>query len=1159
MNLILQDLTEDDRFRSTSFMAIQSTKMTSSTPTSVFTSKQRSNALANRRKLMGISNPSKRLNDAQKSDLNEFVLVAETKSPAYEPFIKHSQVSRGKEEEIVEDEEDTLEDEDLEEEEENDIVPELNRNNTAGKDDRRRLINGSENLNDSGSESGSLNSSLNAKLSDRRKLSGLSRIGNAARNGSSTSINFSSHLQTEKSLFSGKNIISSSLNNSTTSLNSLAAPKRTFSTSLYGSMSALSDSRLLNTRSPYYNGPTMFGGASAYSQKPILRSNASKLFKSSSGMASIRPSSSLSSLPISSTVSRREEDLKASTGTAKRIMDLLSQFNSPLSDVRRMASGNLLTGVGGGNSGEKKVPSLVSQRSRFTESTDPLSRSIRLNTPRTPYSRNSSKLEGSSPSHISPGMTTELQVPSMSQLLQMTKLQKSTEEIRKMAFSSKSFLNQETEYKLPENAEKNQQHHTSKMKSKISTRPNKMENLAEEQDLVEVPKLPEIKFPEMKSMPKIDFKTTSNEPLKKTTLPVDQLVNEESSKMMTPKSSLKENSPVFRTNGSPNFQFSSPITFNASIGDKHLSPINVNFKFSEPNRNQDGDEVVKGVAAEIKTKPPSVFNSFKFNPDLAKLKSAPTVDSLEDVAKVDSGFMSAASTLKSGSVEDALGLTQKIKPLISNSFGDQFKPASNSWECQMCMVRNKEADQKCLACQSPRITVPVKSLEKAKEKVNDEGFKEIIQQQTLAKWECGMCMLKNDNAADKCACCESARPGVVKKLEEKSLSKAVSNPFAPTTNAKFLFGVPQGGVNTNPNDSQKKTKDVDSKDVGFNKIMSQQNAKWECSTCMTRNEANRSKCACCEQTRPGAESENVPQFSFGPASSKFSFGIVPQQDKAITSSSTALKTVSNPSNPSEPGFLFGVNNPADNPAPKFTFGTTPAQTKPQPKEEVKIVSETVKEIIELDNPKSDSEPKLPFGSSKPVAKVPEYTPGGFKFNIPKTTDPKKEGKPEEETKTPTKAGFTFALGGAAKSPAAVTSFQFGQPKLDAAPENKAETSKSESTVSSSSKIAPAVGFESKLFTSPSAPQFGATSVVPSALGSSTAVAAQENVSKSFFGSGSTATSPAAPIMFGQKPAEQPKVEAAKAFEFPAAKVSDFNLCDFKGWWRDRKIQFHRTT
>ncbi len=42
-----------------------------------------------------------------------------------------------------------------------------------------------------------------------------------------------------------------------------------------------------------------------------------------------------------------------------------------------------------------------------------------------------------------------------------------------------------------------------------------------------------------------------------------------------------------------------------------------------------------------------------------------------------------------------------------------------------------------------------------------------------------------------------------------------------------------------------------------------QTTKWECSACMTRNDQNMLKCACCEQPKPGSTPENAPQFSFG--------------------------------------------------------------------------------------------------------------------------------------------------------------------------------------------------------------------------------------------------------------------------------------------------------
>lgn len=298
---------------------------------------------------------------------------------------------------------------------------------------------------------------------------------------SNQGINFNSHLQTEKSLFSDKNM-SSSLNNSTTSLNSWTR-RQSFNPSLYGSSSALSDSRLININSPFYKGRTMYGGASAYSKRER------RLQNTYSVPVQIKPSSSLSTLSSSTTslTPSAPADTTALSNTAKRILDLMNQFTSPLTDVKKMSHLN------NNKSQQQELNSARNGR--------------RLQQPQTPYSRPGPNKQTSPTTKIS-----ELQIPSISQLLQLKKLQNNTtERVRQIASHSKSVLNKPSAvddvYKLPEqsnDSNTNNNKHVSKVREKRYKSALRSDKTNENEQIADV-KLPEISLPMFKTIPKIDI------------------------------------------------------------------------------------------------------------------------------------------------------------------------------------------------------------------------------------------------------------------------------------------------------------------------------------------------------------------------------------------------------------------------------------------------------------------------------------------------------------------------------------------------------------------------------------------------------------------------------------------------------------------------------
>lgn len=820
------------------------------------------------------------------------------------------------------------------------------------------------NLNESASENSSvsnLNLSQTEPTAPRRLSSfmGNTRSKRFLVGGSTGDLCFSSHLETEKSLFSSKNA------------GRIGRP--TFNASLYGSTSSLASSHSsLFSNSPFYNGRTTYGGASAYSARRDIRQKALRV------PVQMRPSSSLSN--FSSSNASLASDTTALSNTAKRILEIMNQCSGPLTEARKLGSSLSLNS----SLASAKVPGLVQARKRFNEEDLNVNRSIRMSSPRTPYSRPVSATGGTSSlaASVNKPPTAELLIPSQSQLLQMKRLQANTESARRLTTGSAggTTLSEPSEYKLPTESDdsNNNVKHTSKMRSKLHR--VREESSADRSSNTPVPQvnLPDVQLAGLKSVPKFDIKL----PISAGSSGSEQNASKATSSSSTAGS--KAHHPTFSSDNDANRQRSyatnsdnsspagislSTATFNNVY--KFAAPAKLDlpfgkalpnnataissFKFCEPQPVKSADST-----SSHSTVAP-MLTGFQFNPDMAKPKVsvAPSgtttlaVPSEKTVLPLKSGSCLDAlkapvvvPTLKTGSCLDVLG-KQQDPNLISSaspssstsatnfgSFGSAFKLAgSNKWECDTCMVRNDPDKVKCAACDTPKPgskpaqtqgngatskfsfgsippAVPSTTAPPA-----DAGFKALVAQQS-DKWECSDCMTRNDSNKLKCVCCEKAKPG------------APSTSTAPVIPAvvQSMFAMPASITSCNSTSST--STDVSS-DKSFKLLAAQQSAnRWECSACLTRNEAARSKCVCCDQAKPGSTPADAPSFSFGQKSSSsssnsgssttttaatFSFGVPQKSDECKDT-------------PKPMGFTLGVvpaSTAAASPTPVgFTFGAT---------------------------------------------------------------------------------------------------------------------------------------------------------------------------------------------------------------------------------------------
>ncbi|NXT44966.1 NU153 protein, partial [Pelecanoides urinatrix] len=125
---------------------------------------------------------------------------------------------------------------------------------------------------------------------------------------------------------------------------------------------------------------------------------------------------------------------------------------------------------------------------------------------------------------------------------------------------------------------------------------------------------------------------------------------------------------------------------------------------------------------------------------------------------------------------------------VTLGFGDKFKKPKGSWECAVCLVLNKAEDSKCVACQSekPGISVPVTSSSVSAFSASSGGFLDLDKfKKPEGSWDCEVCLVRNKAEATKCVACEGAKPGTKAELKGFGTATVSTNAAMPS----FTFGV----------------------------------------------------------------------------------------------------------------------------------------------------------------------------------------------------------------------------------------------------------------------------------------------------------------------------------------------------------------------------------
>lgn len=720
---------------------------------------------------------------------------------------------------------------------------------------------------------------------------------------------------------------------------SMSSRRPNFNASTFGSPNfvdkTISTKRIIN--SPFYNGKTIYGGASAYGRG--LGRTSQDLKTSLRNSVQIKP------------VNKSTENGNIVLGkTARRILDTIEQYSSPISDA-------------------KKIP-IVSRKLRQ----DGL---LTKYTGANPYILRETK----APSNR------ELQVPTVSELLKMkTRLQESTETVRQLAASSKCDLN--TEYYKISTTEDEKQKHTGKIKTKVtSVRPKCPSN-----ESVSEINLTPVSLP-ITTLPKFDFVIPPPNPTASISGSAAQ-TRKGTQQTRTSKSPIAQPYPKI-TQTESNVQIEKRSTTSTVVEYKFSDPLVVaenmksivainNFKFSEPPTcTKNRSDPSKNVTLNFKM------------PENKLPNLVPNKKTCEAPVKTP-------KTLKSGSVMDILG---KKDGTQKDSLLEKFKPVQGTWECPVCMIRNQPDKTRCAACETPKAT-PAKPTENR----NNFGSQFKL---SSDKWACGLCMVHNSNADTKCVSCTTPKPNMTSENKsvpitssgfgdkfkqsgdtwecstcmirnKRELTKCAAcetpNPKASSTGTQL----PSFGNKTEP------SKSTTGQQSGFGNVFKVKTDEWECSICMVRNKQSNKKCQCCEAPNPKCTSsatdilgltqdkKPISSFNFGidkAAATNFSFGI--PLTAAVSQPKTATTTPS----------IFGGNaKAAPNTPVNFSFGIPPpTQEKPKTTEP----SSTPEPPAEL--PKSTAS-KLPSSNPllKPDEKLPtpkgeSVQPSEFKFGISSST------------------------------------------------------------------------------------------------------------------------------------------------------------------------------
>lgn len=579
--------------------------------------------------------------------------------------------------------------------------------------------------------------------------------------------------------------------------------------SLYRSTSSLCDNNSVSSNassamsSPFYNGQTTYGGASATSRRMNTTVNQDLQLhhrpKVPTNLVTSRSTSSLNNIGGSASMSN----------TAKRILDVMSKYNTPLTEVRRIS--NALPSIAEASALTKRKSIL-----ELDTSANEIDKSKRsLMKPNTPYNRPF----GRNP--VESVLTTELHVPSMPELLQLKKFAANTMKIRDIASNSDSVLNKPApaktnEFKLTKTTITNRterdldasnnnksinskidsishlagdtnKQHKNKIRSNLTKR--KMGKCADDDLMPEPVNLPNI--PLMMDKKAEPFKLHNTD--QKTTNPLDNgfqiPFKFKSSNTNTPvASSFKEK----QTNGN-----ASEINKKFEISPPKPSIFAQTNSFSARSSSSCVDSPVNPPTVQNNSKPtpttPTTTFVYRFTEPIVIQQSPKSFDTNQHNKL---GRKSDYSFSQPMFLADMLGDSPKTDvPKSFSNFKFESKPINKSSDSGIdTSFKSSTAKPNAPSSNDNRFNAG-KTVSSLSTTINDDdSFKSLVTKQKQGKWSCKDCLASNDATINKCACCGAANPS----------AKASTEPA--------------------------------SGDIFKSIVAKQKQSKWECNDCMAHND-----------------------------------------------------------------------------------------------------------------------------------------------------------------------------------------------------------------------------------------------------------------------------------------------------------------------------------
>ncbi|XP_053623754.1 nuclear pore complex protein Nup153-like isoform X2 [Plodia interpunctella] len=432
---------------------------------------------------------------------------------------------------------------------------------------------------------------------------------------------------------------------------------------------------------------------------------------------------------------------------------------------------------------------------------------------------------------------------------------------------------------------------------------------------------------------------------------------------VTPKTTIsKPETPISKnSDNSKTFTFSCPVKVSFTVGSPQEATTPPKFTFGSPERSIDKvNEKTDTSVCVVGEK--DVVETDTRKPKDWKCSDCWVMNKQDDDKCVCCGSKKPSGAddknVKCSVCKLANSLPDKDKCIncdkvpTSNNFNStphMNSVKSTKWKCNDCWVENDDSKETCLCCGSKNPKKTTSSTVAAPAKAVSDN-----------DWTCDDCWIKNKSSVEKCAACGGAKPGSKQNKPVLPMSLAPSAVFKPVDNNSIK------------------------------PLLNTQSKKWECDSCLVRNDDDKMKCVCCEAERPGTEKKIAKTtFNFGTTTANtFKFGIDPKVQKSNLSKPPEIKPLETKVEESEtnnnvlpkapPTFSFGIpakkaEDQADGIVDKVPAPITETPLVEQKSSLFKVPDFTVQEPeSKEDNEKPQEVPKvdfsLPVTTSKPESK-----------------------------------------------------------------------------------------------------------------------------------------------------------------------------------------------